>query len=178
MHHHGLLNEGLIAAHAVQLTDNDIQLLRKQKTKVAHCPRSNSRLRNGAARYTDLLDAGVAVGFGTDSAASVDDLDVLAEARFAANLHRTRAPLHPFPAQDFIDKLTLGAARILGIDDRVGSLEAGKEADLAVFDIDSRVTYGLDRPYDLLLYGSCKLRDLYVAGREVVRSGAIAQEQA
>lgn len=168
-----LLTAGTVAAHCIKLNDEDIETLARRRVKVAHCPRSNARLHNGIAPLSRLLDAGVEVGFGTDSAASNDDLDILSEARFGLSLRRAVEPRSPFSAQDAVYMLTLGAARALGLESEVGSLEPGKKADIAVFDLSGSPSFGMHRPYDLLLHGSPSLRDLFVDGRQVVKNQQI-----
>ncbi len=165
---HNLLGPWLIAAHCVHLDDEDIALLGSNQVKVAHCPRSNARLGNGMAPIGKLLAAGVELGFGTDSAASCDDLDVLSEARFAWNLQRAVNPSNLLSAQNAIWRLTQGAAEILGLGDVIGSLKEGKAADIAIFAIPEVHASALERPFDLLVYGKPRLCDLYVNGRKVV----------
>jgi 5-methylthioadenosine/S-adenosylhomocysteine deaminase len=166
-----LLGPELIAAHAVQLTDNDVSLLARRNVPVAHCPRSNARLRNGAARLRTLMEAGIKVGFGTDSAASTDDLDVLSEARFGFNLARALDPQFPFEAKHAIEALTIEAARAIGMSDLIGSLEPGKQADIAIFNIVSDGPWAEKSPYDALLYGNVQLQELFVDGRKVASDG-------
>jgi 5-methylthioadenosine/S-adenosylhomocysteine deaminase len=165
--HEKLLVDSLVAAHCVKLTDNDINLLAEHRVKVAHCPRSNARLRNGIAPYRRLLEAGVDVGFGTDSLGSSDNLDILEEARFAYNLHRAVDPAFPFDSEKAIKALTCDAARILGMSDSIGSLQPGKLADIAIFNIVSAGNWAQKRPYDALLYGNVILQELLVSGRKV-----------
>jgi cytosine/adenosine deaminase-related metal-dependent hydrolase len=162
-----LLGETLVAAHAVQLTDSDIQTLAHAKVKIAHCPRSNARLRTGVAPVRKLKEAGVAVGFGTDSAASTDNLDVLSEARFAWNLHRAVEPQFPFNSEEAIRALTVDAAKMIGMSDLIGTLEPGKQADIAIFNIVADGPWAEKRPYDALLYGNVVLEELLVSGRKV-----------
>lgn len=168
MRKYGLLNRSLVAAHAVQLNDADIQHLARHSVNVAHCPRSNSRLRAGAARVADLLQAGVSVGFGTDSAASNDDLDVLSEARFAWHLHRALTPDFRFESREAIHRLTLGAARALGLSDSIGSLDEGKLADIAIFNISDTSEVARERPYDVLLYGQLPVVQVFVGGKKML----------
>ncbi len=169
----GLLGTRTIAAHAVNLQSTDISLLSQTGCAVAHCPRSNARLRVGRAPLEQLLQSGVRVGFGTDSAASTDDLSILNEARFGVTMHRAVAPSFAAPSDQIFRMLTLGAAEILGAANEIGSLEPGKSADLAVFKIGRNATAASSRPYDLLVYGQCRLRDLFVEGKKVVHSGIV-----
>ncbi len=163
----GLLSRNTLAAHAVHLSDKDIELLKKAQVSIAHCPRSNSRLRNGVARFLNLVESGLHVGLGTDSSASVDDLNVLNEARFAWNLHRAVNPDFSLTAKDALEALTIVAAQAVGLSDKVGTLTTGKEADIAVFAIDSNYRQDCS-PYDVLLYGDTSAIDVFVGGRPIV----------
>jgi cytosine/adenosine deaminase-related metal-dependent hydrolase len=164
----GLLSSNTLAAHAVHLSDRDIELLKKAQVSIAHCPRSNSRLRNGVARLLSLVESGLHVGLGTDSSASVDDLNVLNEARFAWNLHRAVNPAFSLTAKSAIEALTTIAAQAVGLSDKVGTLTPGKEADIAVFAIAGNYRQDTS-PYDVLLYGGTATIDVFVAGKPIVR---------
>jgi len=111
-----------LCIHCVQVDERDIAILRDSGAAVAHCPRSNRTHGHGAAPLAALRRAGVRVGLGTDSVVSVQDVNLWAEA-LAAGLD----------GEDALRMLTLEGARALGLDDQIGSLELGKEADLAVF---------------------------------------------
>ena len=122
----GALRRGLVAAHCVQLSDGDPALLAQAGVGVAHCPRSNEHLQCGRAPLEALGEAGVPVGLGTDSPASGGDYDVRAEARACARIHG-EAAVQP---EALLGLATIGGARVLGLDDEVGSLAPGKRADL------------------------------------------------
>ena len=167
---HDLLQPGLVAAHVVQVDDDDILLLAKHDVAVAHCPRSNARLRSGLAPVPKLLEAGVRVGFGTDSAASTDDLNVLAEARFSWHVHRAVQPSFPYSAEDAIRRLTVEAAKAIGMSDSIGTLERGKWADIAIFNISSACAVARERPYDVLLWGNHPVAAVFVGGEKVLEN--------
>jgi 5-methylthioadenosine/S-adenosylhomocysteine deaminase len=122
-----------LAAHGVWVTDDDIAILKKHGVGIAHNPESNMKLASGAAPVTKYLAAGVSVGLGTDGAASNNDLDMFEAMRQAAFLAKlsTRDPT-AVPAKTALDLATIGGAHALGMDRQVGSLEAGKRADLIV----------------------------------------------
>jgi len=122
-----------LAAHGVWVTDEDIQVLKKHDVGVAHNPESNMKLASGIAPVTKYLRAGVAVGLGTDGAASNNDLDMFEAMRQAAFLAKlaTKDPT-AVPAQTALDMATIGGARALGMAQDIGSLEAGKRADLII----------------------------------------------
>jgi 5-methylthioadenosine/S-adenosylhomocysteine deaminase len=120
-----------IAAHGVWVTDDDMQVLKRRQVGVSHNPESNMKLSSGAAPVTKYLSAGVALGLGTDGAASNNDLDMfeaMRQAGFLAKLS-TRDPT-ALPAQAALDLATIGGARAIGMEALIGSLEAGKRADL------------------------------------------------
>ncbi len=134
----GLLGEKTLLAHCVHLSDAEIERLAETKTSVAHCPSSNLKLSSGIARVADMVRAGVNVSIGTDGPASNNDLDLFHEAQLAALVQKgiTGDPT-VMPADEVFSMLTIKGARALGLEDRVGSLEVGKLADLVVLDFDS-----------------------------------------
>ncbi|HEY9778301.1 MAG TPA: amidohydrolase family protein [Planktothrix sp.] len=171
--HFGLLDDHLLAAHAVHLDEGDISLLAECKSKVAHCPRSNARLRNGCAPLSQLLAAGVQVGLGTDGLASTDDLSIVHEAQFALNLHRAIDPKFAVDSADMLAAMTIDAANILNMGHLIGTLEPGKLADIAVFGVDMSDLLVSDNPYDLLLHGPSHIVDLFVEGEGIVKDGQL-----
>jgi 5-methylthioadenosine/S-adenosylhomocysteine deaminase len=130
---HGLLDPSISAAHCVTVDAEEIALLAEHDVAVVHCPRSNALLGCGIAPVRALLDAGVRVGLGTDSPASTPSFDVFEELRAAILLARAAAP-EPgaLGAAEALRLATLGSARALGLDAEIGSLAAGKRADLTV----------------------------------------------
>ena len=127
----GLLGPNLIAVHAVHLTPEDIALLAEHSCHVAHCPTSNLKLASGLAPIHALAQAGVNIGLGTDSAASNNRLDMLAELRLAALLGKLGAnDAAALPARQALEMATINAARALSLDSKIGSLEKGKRADI------------------------------------------------
>lgn len=130
----GVLGTRPLLIHAVQIDDADIAAIAAAGAAVAHCPVSNAKLGHGIAPLDRLLAANVAVGLGSDSMAANDRMDLLEEARVATLAQRTRTGRHDAIApHDAITLATLGGARALGLADRIGSLEVGKDADLAAF---------------------------------------------
>ncbi len=132
----GLLGPNLIAVHAVHLTPEEITLLAEQGCHVAHCPTSNLKLASGLAPVHALLQAGVNVGLGTDSAASNNRLDLLSELRLAALLGKLGASdAAALPARQALEMATINAARALGLEQKIGSLEKGKRADVTAINL-------------------------------------------
>ena len=127
----GLLGPNFIAVHAVHVAPEEIALLSEHGCHVAHCPSSNLKLASGLAPVHALAQAGVNIGLGTDSAASNNRLDILSELRLAALLGKLRAEdAAAIPAHQALEMATINAARALGLDAKIGSLEVGKCADI------------------------------------------------
>jgi len=155
----GLLGPNLLAAHCVHLTQGEIELLATQGCHVAHCPTSNLKLGSGIAPITLLNDAGVNVGLGTDGAASNNRLDIFAEMRLTALLSKSSGDASTLPAAQALEMATINGARALGLDDKIGSIEVGKLADLVAVDFSSPELSPCFDPLSHLVY---------VAGREHV----------
>jgi 5-methylthioadenosine/S-adenosylhomocysteine deaminase len=156
----GVLGPNLIAVHAVHLTPQEIALLAEHGCHVAHCPTSNLKLASGLAPVPALAQAGVNVGLGTDSAASNNRLDLFSELRLAALLGKQgTGNAAAIPARQALEMATINAARALGLDAKIGSLEIGKRADMTAIDFS---TPALSPCYDPLSHL------VYAAGRENV----------
>jgi 5-methylthioadenosine/S-adenosylhomocysteine deaminase len=168
----GLLSPDVILHHSVWLSDEDITRIAKSGATVSHNPESNMKTASGVARIPDLLAAGVTVGLGTDGPASNNNLDMFEEMDTAAKLHKlVRRDPTVMPAQTVFEMATLGGAKALGLGDQIGSIEAGKLADLVM--IDTRVP-GLTPLYDVysqLVYAikGERVRHVVVGGKVVVR---------
>ena len=138
----GCLATSPLLIHCVMLDAEDIAAIARHNCSVAHCPASNAKFGHGISPIADLLSAGVTVGLGSDSVASNNRMDILEEARLAILFQRaTKKSERAFTAKQALEMATIGGARALKIDDRVGSLEVGKDADLAAFSLSpARVT--------------------------------------
>jgi 5-methylthioadenosine/S-adenosylhomocysteine deaminase len=173
---YGLLNDSLIAAHLVHVDDEDMDILVENGVKMAHCPRSNARLGNGLAPLAKMIDKGLHFAMGTDSLASTDDLSMIAECQFALNAHKLNEGAD-ISARKFVEGMTIEAARALKMEHLVGSLQAGKRADIAVFALPPAPLSEPERetlsPYNLLLSGGARLKDLLVDGQFVVSEGRL-----
>ncbi len=130
----GFLGERVTAAHCTWVTMNEVRALARCGVSVAHCPVSNMKLASGGvAPVPEMLEAGVVVGLGTDSPISNNGMDVFADMKVAALLHKsTRWDARIMPAQTVLDLATIHAARALHVEREIGSIEVGKRADLAV----------------------------------------------
>jgi 8-oxoguanine deaminase len=171
----GFLGDDVWLAHAVHLSPPDITRLAATRTAVAHCPTSNMRLGSGTALVRELVDAGVAVGLGVDGSASNDGAHVLGEARQAMLVARGRGGPGAMTAREALWLGTRGGAACLGRDD-VGSLEPGKRADIALFDVTGVATAGIeaDPVAGIVLAWPQQVRHLVVEGHVVVRDGELA----
>jgi 5-methylthioadenosine/S-adenosylhomocysteine deaminase len=142
-----------IAAHGVWVNDDDIAILKARGVGVAHNPESNMKLASGTAPVPKYLAAGVALGLGTDGAASNNDLDMFEAMRQAAFLHKlqSRDP-RAVPAPVALEMATMGGARVLGLEREIGSVEAGKRADLIVVGVNRARQTPLYDPISHLVY--------------------------
>jgi len=136
LHRLGLLSPQLIAVHAVHLTGAEIELLGRHGCHLAHCPTSNMKLASGIAPLAAAVTGGVNISLGTDGAASNNRLDMFHELRHAALLAKVASlDAQAFGAHAALAAATLGGARALGLDARIGSLLPGKDADLCAIDL-------------------------------------------
>lgn len=125
-----------VLAHGVQLTDAEARRLAETGTRVVHCPSANLKLGSGIARVHDLRRAGVVVGLGADGAPCNNNLCALTELRHAALLAKAKTGTETLPAREALRLATIEGARVLGMDDEIGSIEVGKRADLVVLRLD------------------------------------------
>ncbi len=150
-----VLGPSLTAAHCVRVDEEEIELLAKSGAGAVHCPESNMKLASGVAPVGKMLAAGVRLGLGTDGAASNNDLDMIGEMGSAARLHKV-ATLDPTaaPARVVLRLATIGGARALHMEDRIGSLEPGKRADLIVLDLSGPNALPLFDPFSYVVYSA------------------------
>lgn len=178
----GVLERGPLLIHCVRVDSEDIATMARHHCAVAHCPASNAKFGHGIAPLLPLIEAGIRVGIGSDSVASNNRMDVLDEARLSVLIHRAATQRHDaFGAHDALQLATIGGARALGLDSRIGSLEVGKDADLAAFRTDIARTIPTGDPYSAAIFAlpgrSAKL--VTVKGRVLVERGrALAADQA
>lgn len=134
----GLLGPDVVAAHAVWLSDNEIDIIKKYDVKISHNPCSNMKLASGISPVAKLLENGICVSLGTDGASSNNNLDLLEEMKFASLLQKVDT-LNPLvlPACEVLKMATINGAKALGLEDEIGSIEVGKKADLILLDTNS-----------------------------------------
>ena len=162
-------------AHCVQLNDEEIGLFARTRTGIAHCPSSNCRLGSGIAPLRAMFAQGVPLGLGVDGSASNDSGHLLLEARQAMLMQRAVGGAGAFDPRDALYIATRGGAEMLGRHDG-GSLEPGKRADIALWDMADIMSMGAWDPVAaLVLSPPSGVRDLFVEGCAVVRAGDLAQ---
>jgi 5-methylthioadenosine/S-adenosylhomocysteine deaminase len=176
LHRLGVLGPGLVAAHAVHLEDYEMQLLARYGCSVAHCPTANLKLASGIAPVVRMLQRGVNVGLGTDGAASNNRLDILQELRLALLLAKgASGRADAVDAHRALRMATLDGARALGLDGEIGSIEAGKSADLCAIRIDDALLSPCYDQTSLLAYSAGRehVSDVWVAGKARVSDGVL-----
>jgi cytosine/adenosine deaminase-related metal-dependent hydrolase len=166
----GVLAARPILAHCVKASPDDLRRIEANGASIAHCPRSNAKFGHGWAPFEMMLDMGIKVGLGSDSVASNNQCDIMSEAAFATLGARNRdGSMRFIDAEEAIRAATLGGAEALGLADSIGSLEAGKRADLAVFSLDHPAQQPLSDIHAALVF-STNARDAMatiVAGKVI-----------
>ena len=172
----GLLDSRVIAAHMVWPTDDDIKTLALRSVGVGHCPQSNMKVVAGVAPVPRLLSGGVAVGLGTDGAASNNDMDLWEEMDTAAKLHKLIAKDPTvMNAREVVRMATIGGARAIHMDREIGSLEPGKRADLIVVGMNSPHQTPVYNVYSQLVYATkaSDVESAMINGKLVMRNRRI-----
>lgn len=167
----GLLSPNLIAVHMVQLNESDLQTVQRNGCQVAHCPSSNLKLASGFAPIASLLDGGVNVGLGTDSAASNNRLDMFEEMRLAALLAKAvSGKANALPAHQVLRMATANSAQALGIEAITGSLAPGKAADITAIDFSDLNLSPCYDPVSHLVYAASRehVSHVWVNGKMLV----------
>ena len=170
----GVLAMKPLLIHCVRTTADDIARIASSSSSVAHCPASNAKLGHGVAPLDEMLAAGIVVGLGSDSMASNNRMDILEEARLALLAQRSRLGSFNAPtAADVLELATIAGAAALGLQDQVGSIEVGKQADLAVFGLDP--VGPTQDPITAAVFSitAARTRFVSVAGRPLVRDARL-----
>ncbi|MFI4970760.1 MAG: TRZ/ATZ family hydrolase [Lysobacterales bacterium] len=168
----GLVNDHLIAVHMTQLTDAEIAACAEAGVSVVHCAESNLKLASGLCPAEQLRRAGVNLALGTDGCASNNDLDMFGEMRTAALLAKTVAnDAGALDAASTLRAATLNGARALGWEMRIGSIEAGKQADLSAIRLDAIETQPMYNVISQLVYAASRhqVSDVWIAGQRKLR---------
>lgn len=169
----GATGADFVAVHAVHLTDVDFALLERHGSSVVHCPTSNMKLASGIAPVSGLVARGVNVALGTDGPASNNRLDMFSEMRLASLLAKVSSgDAAALPAATVLRMATLNGAKALSLDDVIGSLEAGKDADFIAVDLSDLDDAPVYDPVSHLVHvlGRERVSDVWVAGERVVEN--------
>ena len=178
LHRLGLVSPRLIAVHGVHLNEEELALLAKNGASLAHCPTSNMKLASGIAPVASAAAHGVNVGLGSDGAASNNRLDLFQEMRQAALLAKvSRSDAAVLEAHQVLSMATLGGARALGLENRIGSIVAGKEADLCAVDLSAPELAPCYHPVSHLLYAAGRehVSHVWIGGAPRVMDGKLLQ---
>jgi cytosine/adenosine deaminase-related metal-dependent hydrolase len=190
---HGILQTKPLLAHCINVDGKDLELIKQTGAGIAHCPKSNAKLGHGRAPFLEFVAQGLNVGLGSDSVASNNTCDILEEARFAAlvaRLDRGSDPLvsegavflsesetrrAPATAEQALFAATLGGARALGLDNHIGALAEGMQADLVVVSLNGTHQQPAGDPVDTLVFSSSGSDVLVtmVAGKEIFGDGLV-----
>jgi len=171
-----LLGPDFVAVHMTQLSDAEIAEAAELGVHVAHCPESNLKLASGFCPVDKLLKAGVNVAIGTDGAASNNDLDLFSELKTAALLAKAVAgDAQALPAHAALHMATLAGAKALMLDEQIGSLVAGKQADFIAVDLSALNTQPVYNVLSHLAYAvnSRQITDVFVAGKALLKGGVL-----
>ena len=174
--HLGLLAPNVVACHCVELTENDIALLKRFDVKVAHNAESNMKLASGVAPIPRLLDEGICVGLGTDGCASNNNLDLFLEMDTVAKIHKAKT-LDPtvMDAQTVLKMATIMSAQALGLESFIGSLETGKKADLIIVDTAQPHLTPMYNPVSHMVYAArgSDVTTVIINGTVVMKEGQL-----
>ncbi len=176
LNHLGLTGERLVLAHCIWVSEEEIDLLAHTKTNVVHCPSSNLKLASGFAPIPAMIERGINVSLGADGAPCNNNLDPFLEMRLAALIHKPRHGPASMPALKVLELATLGGARAMGLETEIGSLEAGKKADLVMINRDGLHCTPWNDIYAQLVY-QLKAGDValtMVDGRIVYENGILS----
>jgi len=173
----GYLDHQAVFAHGVELNEAEITRLADSQVAIAHNPISNLKLASGIAPVVQLQQAGVPVGIATDSVASNNNLDMFEEGRTAALLQKMKSgDASQFPIETALKALTIEGAKVLGMEDEIGSLEVGKQADFLVIQPQGKIhLQPQENMLSHIVYAvkSSDVDDVYIAGEQVVKDGQV-----
>jgi len=168
----GLLGPNVLLAWGTYISDGEIPMLVDTDTRVANCPQPAMKLASGIARVPEMRAAGVTVGLGCDSGANNNSLDMIREMKAASLLHDVaRLDASALTAEDVLEMATIDGARCVGMEDEIGSLEPGKQADVVLVDLRKAHTTPRFDPVANLVYAAHggDVDSVFVAGRALMR---------
>lgn len=171
----GIAGPHVVLAHCVHLNDGELNLLASSGTHVAHCPSSNMKLGSGIARIGDMLARGLSVSLGADGAPCNNRLDMFAEMRAASLLQKVVGGAESLQAPRVLRMATIGGAHALGLAEEIGSLEAGKRADVTILDLQKLHLTPHPDPVSTVVYAAqpSDVRTVLVDGRVLLRDGVL-----
>jgi 5-methylthioadenosine/S-adenosylhomocysteine deaminase len=166
-----LLKRHTIYGHGVHLSESDIEITAKYRAGIAHCPGSNMKLGSGLAPLSQYLAAKIPIGLGTDGCSSSNDLDMWRVIRLAAQVQAITATPESVDPATIFNLATLEAAKALGMEETIGSIEIGKAADLMAIDLNQAHLTPIHDIFALLVYsvGRADVTDLWIDGNRVLR---------
>lgn len=174
----GIVDERFVGAHCIRMTKHDIEIMKEKKAKVSHCIGSNTKAAKGVAPIKEMIEAGITISLGTDGASSGNTLDLFTQFKLCANFHKTyNHDRSAFPAKEIISLGTIGGAKSLKMEQKVGSLEIGKQADFVLVETDSVNMFPLYDPYSALVYSanSKNVESVYIAGKCLVKEKKLVE---
>jgi len=176
---HGVMRARPLLAHCVRVNEKDLEIIKAEDARIAHCPKSNAKLGHGSASYTGFLRHEIRTGFGSDSVASNNTCDIMDEARTALTISRARGDVigddEMVKAEQALLTATAGGARALGLENRIGTLDEGMQADFAAIALARAHQLPIYDPINTLIH-STSGRDVLltvVAGREIFKEGRV-----
>ena len=170
------LSDRTVLAHCIHTNENEIELLKKSQTRVAHCPSSNLKLGSGIADIPNYLGEGISVSLGADGAPCNNNLSMFTEMRLAALIQKIKHGPTSMNAEMMVKMATIDGAKALHLEDQVGSIEIGKKADLILLNLDQPNNSLLDRDaniYSDIVYSSsgANIKEVMIDGKWVVQQG-------
>lgn len=170
----GILTRHTVYGHGIHLNDHDLELTRGAGAAIAHCPGSNMKLGSGMIDLTRLHQSGIPVGIGTDGCSSSNDLDMWQAMRMAAHVQAMTSSPANVDAKRIFSAATIEGAKALGMEERIGSIEVGKQADLIAIDLKKPHLSPIHDIFALLVFaaGRGDVTDVWVDGERVIQAGS------
>ena len=168
----GVLSDRLVAAHCIHVNEADMKLMAQRGTSIAHCVGSNMKAGKGIAPVKEMIEHGIDVGLGTDGPSSGNTLDLFTQMKTAVYAQKTHYKDRSlFKAEEIVKLATIGGAKALKMDDRIGSLEVGKQADIVLIETDSINMFPIYDPYSAIVYSanSSNVESVWINGVQVLK---------
>ncbi len=172
----GILKEDTIAAHAIHLDANEIRLAAQKGLRIVHVPESNMKLASGVAPVARFIKSGITTGIGTDGCASNNNLNLFCEMDITAKLSKVvNKDPRSLDAYTLLKMATIWGAKVIGMEDKIGTIEEGKAADIIVLDLNAPYMHPLYNPVASLVYSQTggSVRDVIINGRIIMKDKKI-----